>query len=110
MVMAMWTWTPYLNGRSHWLTLRVRPSHRRGECRLVRCAHEDSVASLIEAIDIKRRTYFEHEGAPFVCLEVNISTPTARGGQTLVRVKMRNLLTRSVFEKSFRAGERFKEP
>jgi elongation factor P len=68
------------------------------------------VASLIEAIDIKRRTYFEHEGAPFVCLEVNISTPTARGGQTLVRVKMRNLLTRAVFEKSFRAGERFKEP
>lgn len=68
------------------------------------------MASLIEAIDIKRRTYFEYEGAPYVCLEVSISTPTARGGQTLVRVKMRNLLTRSVFEKSFRAGEKFKEP
>jgi elongation factor P len=68
------------------------------------------VAALIEAIEIKRRTYFEHEGAPYVCVDVNVSTPTARGGQTLVRVKMRNLLTRAVFEKSFRAGERFKEP
>jgi len=68
------------------------------------------MAALIEAIEIKRRTYFEHEGAPYVCVDVTVSTPTARGGQTLVRVKMRNLLTRAVFERSFRAGERFKEP
>jgi elongation factor P len=68
------------------------------------------MAVLIEAIEIKRRTYFEYEGAPYNCLDVTVSTPTARGGQTLVRVKMRNMLTRAVFEKSFRAGERFKEP
>jgi elongation factor P len=41
---------------------------------------------------------------------VEISTPTARGGQTLVRMKMRNLLTRAVFDKTFKAGEKFKEP
>ena len=68
------------------------------------------MAVLIEAIEIKRRTYFEFEGAPYNCLYVTVSTPTARGGQTLVRVKMRNMLTRAVFEKTFRAGERFKEP
>ncbi|MFI5184588.1 MAG: elongation factor P [Vicinamibacteria bacterium] len=68
------------------------------------------MATLIEAIEIKRRTYFEYEGAPYNCLDVTVSTPTARGGQTLVRVKMRNMLTRAVFEKTFRAGERFKEP
>ena len=68
------------------------------------------MAVLIEAIEIKRRTYFEFEGAPYNCLDVTVSTPTARGGQTLVRVKMRNMLTRAVFEKTFRAGERFKEP
>ena len=44
------------------------------------------MAALIEAIDIKRKTFFEFEGAPYVCLEVERSTPTARGGQTLVRV------------------------
>src|SRR5438128_2419246 len=68
------------------------------------------MAGLIEAIELKRKMYFEFEGAPFHCLDVDISTPTARGGQTLVRVKMRNLLTRSVFDKTFKAGEKFKEP
>src|SRR5882757_10577479 len=68
------------------------------------------MASLIEAIDIKRKMFFEYEGAPFHCIDVEISRPTARGGQTLVRLKMRNLLTRAVFDKTFKAGEKFKEP
>jgi elongation factor P len=68
------------------------------------------MAALIEAIEIKRRTYFEHEGIPYNCVDVSVSTPTARGGQTLVRVKMRNMLTGAVFERTFRAGERFKQP
>ena len=62
------------------------------------------MASLIEAIEIKRKMYFEHENAPYHCLEVEVSKPTARGGQTLVRLKMRNLLTRAVFDKTFKAG------
>jgi elongation factor P len=68
------------------------------------------MASLIEAIDIKRKMFFEFEGAPYHCLEVEVSRPTARGGQTLVRLKMRNLLTRAVFDKTFKAGEKFAEP
>jgi elongation factor P len=68
------------------------------------------MSSLIEAIAIKRRMYFEFEDAPFLCLDFEISTPTARGGQTLVRLKMRNLVTRAVFDKTFKAGEKFKEP
>jgi elongation factor P len=66
--------------------------------------------ALIDAIDIKRKMYFEFENTPFYCLDVEVSTPTARGGQTLVRLKMRNLLTRAVFDKTFKAGEKFKEP
>ncbi len=68
------------------------------------------MAALIDAIDVKRKTFFEHENAPFLCLEAEVNTPTARGGQTLVRLKMRNLLTRAVFEKSFKASDKFKEP
>lgn len=68
------------------------------------------MAALIEAISIKRKMFFEHEGTPFHCLDVEISTPTARGGQTLVRLKMRNLLTRAVFDKTFKAGDKFAEP
>src|SRR5215216_2401832 len=68
------------------------------------------MASLIEAIEIKRKMYFEFEDAPYHCLDVEVSKPTARGGQTLVRLKMRNLLTRAVFDKTFKAGEKFREP
>ena len=66
--------------------------------------------ALIEAIDIKRKMFVEFENAPYHCLDVDISRPTARGGQTLVRVKMRNLLTRAVFDRTFKAGEKFSEP
>ena len=68
------------------------------------------MATLIDAIDIKRKDFFEFENAPFVCLEAQVSTPTARGAQTLVRLKMRNLLTRAVFDKTFKASDKFKEP
>ena len=68
------------------------------------------MASLIEAIEIKRKMFFEYEGAPYHALDVEISRPTARGGQTLVRIKMRNLLTRAVFDKTFKAGDKFQEP
>src|SRR5580700_1343594 len=70
----------------------------------------ERMAALLEAIEIKRKMVFEFEGTPYYCLEAEVSTPTARGGQTLVRLKMRNLLTRAVFDKTFKAGDRFKEP
>lgn len=68
------------------------------------------MAALIEAIEIKRKTFVEFEGAPYHCLDVEISKPTARGGQTLVRIRMRNLITRAVFDRTFKAGEKFQEP
>jgi elongation factor P len=68
------------------------------------------MAALIDAIDVKRKMFFEVENTPFLCLDAEVSTPTARGAQTLVRLKMRNLLTRAVFDKTFKASDRFKEP
>jgi elongation factor P len=68
------------------------------------------MAVLIDAIDVKRKTLLEFENTPFSCLEAEVNTPTARGGQTLVRLKMRKLLTNAVFEKTFKASDKFKEP
>lgn len=68
------------------------------------------MAVLIDAINVKRKTLFELDNVPYACMESEVSTPTARGGQTLVRLKIRNLLTNAVFEKTFKAGEKFKEP
>src|ERR1700679_1909972 len=71
---------------------------------------EENMVALIDAIDVKRTMFIELENGPYYCLEVEISTPTARGGQTLVRLKMRNMLTRAVFDKTFKASDKFKEP
>src|ERR1700679_756095 len=66
--------------------------------------------ALMDAISVKRKSVFEFENIPYSCLEVEVPPPTARGGQTLVRIKMRNLLTSAVFEKTFKASDKFKEP
>ena len=66
--------------------------------------------ALIDAIDVKRKSVFELDNTPFACLDAEVNSPTARGGQTLVRLKMRNLLTNAVFEKTFKANDKFKEP
>ena len=68
------------------------------------------MAALIDAIGLKRKAFFEFENAPWRCLDKDISTPTARGGQTLVRVKMRNMVTGQVMDKTFKAEEKFTEP
>ncbi len=64
------------------------------------------MASLIEAINIKRKMFFEHEGAPYHCIDVEGLAARRRGAdRRLVRLKMRNLLTRAVFDRTFKAGE-----
>ena len=68
------------------------------------------MASLIEAITIKRKMFVEMDDVPYHCIDVDVSKPTARGGQTLVRIKMRNLLTQGVFDRTFKAGDKLKEP
>lgn len=68
------------------------------------------MATRIDAISIKRKMFFEFEEAPYHCLDVEVSKPTARGGQTLVRLKMRNLLTRAVSDRTFKASDWFGEP
>src|SRR5882757_421133 len=83
---------------------------RSGDQRIDWSTVEEFMAVLIDAINVKRRTLFELDNTPFSCLEAEVSTPTARGGQTLVRLKMRNLLTNAVFDKTFKAGDKFKEP
>ena len=80
------------------------------DLRLPLPACQEFMPVLIDAIDVKRRTRFEIDNTPFSCLEVEVNTPTARGGQTLVRLKIRNLITNAVFERTFKAGEKFREP
>src|ERR1700674_3327542 len=66
--------------------------------------------ALIGANELKRKLLIAVEGHPYVVLEVFFASPTARGGATMVRTRLRHLLTGAVLEKSFRATEKFQEP
>lgn len=60
--------------------------------------------------DLKRGLILEIDGVPHVVEASQTSSPTARGGSTIHRVKLRNLKTRSRVEKAFRGGETFGVP
>jgi len=65
---------------------------------------------LIGANELKRKLLITIEGQPYAVLEVFFASPSARGASTMVRTKLRNLLTNAVLEKSFRTSEKFAEP
>jgi elongation factor P len=66
--------------------------------------------ALISANELKRKLLIEVDGQPYVVMDVFFASPTARGAATMVRTKLRHLLTSSVLEKSFRSSEKFAEP
>jgi elongation factor P len=59
--------------------------------------------------DFKRGLIFQLDGAPCVILDVNFQSPSARGANTMVKTKYRNLLTSQVLEKTFRSGDKVDE-
>jgi elongation factor P len=66
--------------------------------------------TLIGANELKRKLLIAVEGQPYMVLEVFFASPTARGAATMVRTKLRHLLTGAVMEKNFRSSEKFDEP
>ncbi len=65
---------------------------------------------MIFASDFKKGTRILFESDPYVIMDTQTQTPSARGAATLVKVKMRNLRTDQVFDKSFKAADKFEEP
>jgi elongation factor P len=66
--------------------------------------------ALIGANELKRKLLITVDGQPYLVLEVFFATPSARGAATMVRTRLRHLLTGAVLEKSFKASEKFAEP
>jgi elongation factor P len=64
---------------------------------------------MIDTSDFKRGVCFQFKGAPMQIQHVTFSTPTARGGNTIAKAKLRNLLTGQVLQESIRSGEKFEE-
>ena len=66
--------------------------------------------SLIGANELKRKMLIAVDDQPYTVVEVFFASPTARGAATMVRTRLRHLLTGSVLEKSFKSSEKFAEP
>ncbi|WP_129127406.1 elongation factor P [Geomonas oryzae] len=59
--------------------------------------------------DFKKGLVIKLDGAPCVILDVAFQSPSARGANTMVKTKYRNLLTAQVLEKTFRSGDKVDE-
>jgi len=64
---------------------------------------------MILASDLKRGVVFQLDNAPCAVIDISLQSPTARGGNTLVKTKYRNLLTAQVLTKSFKSGDKLDE-
>src|SRR5215813_13257341 len=65
---------------------------------------------MISTGDFKRGLRILIGGDPFVILDVHVQTPSARGASSLTKVRVRNLRSGQVLDKTFRGGERVEEP
>lgn len=59
--------------------------------------------------DFKKGLVIKLDGAPCVILDVAFQSPSARGANTMVKTKYRNLITAQVLEKTFRSGDKVDE-
>ena len=64
---------------------------------------------MIEVSEFKKGICLQFRGAPMVIVDVTFSTPTARGGSTIAKTRLRNLITGQLVSESIRSGERFPE-
>lgn len=63
--------------------------------------------SQVSGKDLEKKLYIYIEGAPYYVMDVKFATPTARGASTMVKVRVRNLLTGAVLDKNFPTASSF---
>lgn len=62
------------------------------------------------SIDLKKGSLLLLDGDPFTVLETTVQTPSARGGATLVKLKAKNIRTKQILQKTFKAEDRVEVP
>lgn len=60
--------------------------------------------------DLKKGFLILIDGDPYSVLETSIQTPSARGGATLIKTKIKNIRSKQILQKTFKAGERVEVP
>ncbi|KAF0218358.1 MAG: elongation factor [Geobacteraceae bacterium] len=64
---------------------------------------------MITTSDFKRGLVIQVDGAPCLIIDVTFQSPSARGANTMVKTRYRNLLTGQVLDKTFRSGDKLEE-
>ena len=62
------------------------------------------------AKELSRGMVVEIDGAPCLVMKVTVQTPSARGANTLYKIRARNLQTRGKVDKSFKGTDNLAEP
>lgn len=65
---------------------------------------------MLSVSDLKKGLVIEYDNTPCTVLSIKTSSPTARAGNTITRVRLRNLRTKQKIDVSFRGSETFAEP
>ncbi len=65
---------------------------------------------MITTGDFKKGGRILFNGEPHTIEDYTVSTPSARGASTLVRCKLRNIISGVLADKTFKAGEKFEVP
>ncbi|MHC4780699.1 MAG: elongation factor P [Planctomycetota bacterium] len=65
---------------------------------------------MTQAKEIGRGMVVEIEGAPCLIMKVTVQTPSARGANTLYKIRATNLQTRSKVDKTFKGTDDLAEP
>ncbi len=60
--------------------------------------------------DLKKGTRILIDQDPYLILDLHVQTPSARGASSLTKLKVRNLRTGQVLDKTFRGGDKLEEP
>jgi len=64
---------------------------------------------MIDTSSFKKGVCLVLRGGPVMILDYSVSTPTARGGNTIFKTKFRHLKTGQILNESVRSGEKFEE-
>ncbi len=65
---------------------------------------------MITANDLKKGLRVELDGDPYAVVDMGKRSPSARGASSLVDLKLRNLRTKQLLSRTYKASERLKEP
>lgn len=64
---------------------------------------------MLDTSDFKKGVCLVYKDEPCIIVDYTVSTPTARGGNTIYKTKLRNLKTGQLYNDAIRSGEKYSE-